>query len=511
MRNTLALGSILALFFVAPGASADGRAGLPELEACLGGPDIQTDPACVAMFDSDADADVDLGDVARFQRDYCGVDPRGACCFADLSCALLSETECLAAGGGGEWLGACTDCGECFTFLIQSVTYGGSGVRTVKVDCPYPPCSNYSSPQWLDANHDGDADDAGDHAYPVAYVRNNYVVLSGVSFHVTPSGLEASDVPVRGTGPDGLVFEGLGSVSGETLTVPGLLTSSTPLANTVRYYASFAIDWEVALDGAHYHGAGTSGNRLCVTYAAPLGDRLESYFVISTQAADGMSAEQETIDAIWTAFADREVYNAYGERLAYYRDVLCAAYCTYYSAPELVFYTTSQCGGWADLLIQCLRTQGIGGAQFITIEPMGSVLPPDCGNPPSSGAGFLVKNYSFVLVPPTPCPAYAYPFNDPCGYYTAWASPGCIDAPGLPGQDNPNPASWFARHFIVKINLKYYDPSYGAGPFTGTKDEANLAWEQGAIAGYFGVAVPSPARLGVRRDVVAIRETNFDQ
>jgi hypothetical protein len=215
------------------------------------------------------------------------------------------------------------------------------------------------------------------------------------------------------------------------------------------------------------------------------------------------------IDAIWAEFADREVFNAQGQQLAYYRDVLCASYCTYYSASELVYYTTSQCGGWADLLMQCFRTQGIGSSQFITIEPRYSVLPVDCGSSPSSADGFIVKNYTFSGTG-TPCAAYPFALNDPCGYYSAWTTPTCVDAVGLPGQDNPNPASWFARHFIVKINSAYYDPSYGAGPFTGTKDQANMAWEAGAMAGYFGTAQPSPSKCGVRRDSQLL-ETEFDQ
>jgi hypothetical protein len=506
------LGALLALgpatgADVPPAGDRDGGT-VEELAACLAGPEVPIEPTCLAMFDLDADFDVDLHDAAAFQTGYAGPTPFGACCFADLSCQILTETECQAAGGG--WLGADTDCSQCVTVRIQSVAYGGSGAYTVKMDCPYPPCTGYGSPQWLDANYDGDVEDPSDHCYPVAYLRNTTVALSSVKFYVVPSGLNASNVPVRGFGPDGLLFEGTGNLSGSFLTVPGTLTANAPLPNTVRCFASFAIDWEVAVDGVTFYPAGTSGNRLYATYAAPLGDRLESYFHISTQAANGTSTEQDVIDAIWAEFADREVYNAQGQRLGYYRGVLCASDCTYYSAPELVYYTTSQCGGWADLMIQCLRTQGLGGALFVTVEPRGSpTLPLDCAGYPA--AGFIVKNYNFFPHFPPPCLTYPYMFNDPCGYYSPWPAPNCIDVPGLPGQDNPNPASWFARHFIVKINLKYYDPSYGAGPFTGTQQEANLTWETNGIAGYFGVAQPSPTRLGVRQDNGAVRETFFDQ
>jgi hypothetical protein len=502
---------LIAALVVLLAASSGARADFPEFAACLGGPGVPADPGCLAAYDADGDGDVDLLDLAVYQADYVPPVPTGACCFDNLSCQLLTEADCLAAGGGGEWLGVGSDCSQCVTVRIQRVTYGGSGNQTVTLDCSYPPCFSYSTPQWLDDNHDGDVLDPNDRSYPVAYTRNTSVALSSVRFHVQPGGTIAS-VPVRGFGPDGLGFSGTGSLSGNWLTVAGTLTSSTTLPNTVRYYSGFEIDWEVALDGVHYYPGGTSSNRLYATYATALGDCLESYYFISTPTANGLSAEQDVIDAVWAEFADRVVFNAHGQRLAYYRGVLCASECSYYSGSELVYYTTSQCGGWADLMIQCLRTQGIGSALFITIEPRGyPTIPLDCGSYPSSASGFIVNNYTFNLGSMTPCANYPYSFNDPCGYYGPWPTPSCLDATGLPGQDNPNPASWFARHFIVKINLRYYDPSYGAGPFTGTHDQANLAWEIGAIAGYFGIAQSSPTRSGVRKDQTLLRETNFSE
>ncbi len=506
MLTALCLVGTLGLVLPEP-ARADGI--LDELAVCLAGPGIPESPPCVETFDADADLDVDLHDAGTLQVAYTGDLPTGACCLAEYGCEVLTETGCTEAGGT-QWLGADTDCADCVVRHVRSITFGGSGFRTVRGDCPNPPCTAYGTPQWLDNNNDGDVLDTGDKDYPVAYVRDNSVVLSNVKFYVSPS-YPVSNVPVRGFGPDGLEFTGTGSVTGSYLNVTGTLTSSVTLPDTVRDYADFDIDWEIALDGEHFYSAGTSQTRMYVTYASPLGDLLESYFDISTEAADGAAAEQDVIDAIWAGFADLEVYNAGGEPLAYYRDVLCASECWYYSAPELVYYTTSQCGGWADLMIQCLKTQGIGTALFITIEPNAAVLPDDCGTWPSPPGGFIVKNYTFYPGGTPMCPAYPFTFNDPCGYYSPWAQPRCVDAPGLPGQDNPNPASWFARHFIVKINGAYYDPSYGAGPFTGSQTEANQAWEQNGIAGYFGVAQPSPSRAGTRIDVFDLRETYFDQ
>jgi len=506
MRRTLGLALAMVLLASAAAAHADGRDVLEELGPCMAGAGLPADPECLAAFDVDGDGDVDLHDFAALQA---GVDPVGGCCFDNYSCEILTEAACLAAGGGGEWLGAGSECGQCTLVRIRAITFGGTGSTTIKHDCAYPPCSSYGTQQWLDANHDGDVLDAGDHDYPVAYARNSHVTLSGVQFWVSPSGT-ASGVQVRGYGPDGLTFTGTGNLSGSTLNVSGTLVSEGTLPNTVKYYPSFDIVWEVAFDGVNFVDGGTSSTRLYVTRSTPLGDCLESYFHISTQAADGLADEQPVIDAIWAEFADREVYNVDGERLGYYRGVLCASYCTYYSAPELVYYTTSQCGGWADLLRQCFRTQGLNSSVFVTAEPLTSALPLDCGSYPSSAAGFLVKNYTFNGWG-TSCTAYPFSFNDPCGYYAAWPSPTCTDATGLPGQDNPNPASWFARHFIVKINMAYYDPSYGAGPFTGTQEQANMQWELGAMAGYFGRAEASSSRAGVRKDIAQTRETYFDQ
>lgn len=470
----------LATLLPAAGAAdfdSDGDGDVDLLDAadfavCMDGPDFAATEDCAAAFDADAEADVDLADFQGLQLN-----------FGRLGCAMVKQ----------------------FTFT-------GSDFHAVAIDCPSESsCADYGTPHWLDNNLDGDAEDGGEHAYPAAYTRDGLVKLTSLRFGVTPSGLDLDDVPVRGFGPDGVVFEATGYTSGSQLIVPGTITAAAALPNTVVYYAAFEIVWEVALDGVHYYAAGTSYNPMYVTYNDPLGAGLESYFYIGTQAAHGQAAVQDVVDAIWAEFADLEVFNVYGEQLGYYRGQLCASDCTYYSADTLVYYTNSQCGGWADLLIQCIRTQGISGTQFITIEPRGTpFLPLDCGSWPQPAAGFLVNDYFFQIGLPGPCPPYPFEFNDPCGYYSAWPQPRVTDMVGIPGQDNPNPASWFARHFIVKFNGQYYDPSYGAGPFSGTTEEATLAWEQGAMAGYFGTAQTSPTRLGVRMDVYTARETYFD-
>lgn len=478
-RKRLAL---VAVWFLTPAVYAvdfdhDGDGDVDQADAadffgCLDGPGAAVSPDCAGHHDADGDGDVDLADFDGLQIDF----------------------------------------GRLGTAQVARLNFTGDAFHNVSVDCPSGTCSGYGTPHWLDQNLDGDADDAGDHKYPVAFVRGTDVAVSGLEFAVWPADLDLEDVPVVGAGPDGLLFQGTGSVSNGELVVSQALWSSTPLPNSVRSYNTLDITWQVALDGVRFDDAGTTRHPVCVTFAAPMGERLETYFYISTGAAHGQDQSQAVIDAIWAEFADRSVFNVRGERLGYYRDILCASECTYYDAKTLVYFTYSQCGGWADLLIQCFRTQGIGGSQFVTIEPQGTpALPPDCAYSPSPAAGFLVKNYQFSGAGLSSCANYPYRFNDPCFFFGQWSEPDVVDLEGVPGQDNGNPASWFARHFIVKINLRYYDPSYGAGPFTGTTEQATMAWEGGAIAGYWGIAQASASRLGVRRDLPQIRETYFDQ
>ena len=61
--------------------------------------------------------------------------------------------------------------------------------------------------------------------------------------------------------------------------------------------------------------------------------------------------------------------------------------------------------------------------------------------------------------------SYIYPFN-------MWP------VPGVSGQNNPDPPTDFPNHMIVRIGNKYYDPSYGTGPF-----DSQLDWEKASIVG----------------------------
>jgi hypothetical protein len=69
------------------------------------------------------------------------------------------------------------------------------------------------------------------------------------------------------------------------------------------------------------------------------------------------------------------------------------------------------------------------------------------------------------------------------------SNPEFNDAPGVPGQNDPNPPGWFsydyfygqliADHVIDVYNNMIYDPSYGQKPFASAG-----AWANNALAGF---------------------------
>ena len=55
------------------------------------------------------------------------------------------------------------------------------------------------------------------------------------------------------------------------------------------------------------------------------------------------------------------------------------------------------------------------------------------------------------------------------------------DQIGVSGQGNsPNPPSGFENHFICRIGMRLYDPSYGIGPFNSAYEYEEAAFD-GAI------------------------------
>ena len=90
---------------------------------------------------------------------------------------------------------------------------------------------------------------------------------------------------------------------------------------------------------------------------------------------------------------------------------------------------------------------------------------------PGSGnrGAILIKNWEFKPNPPD------RPQLAPFTHFNHEVE----DKEGIPGQGNKNPRRGFFNHRICLYNEKFYDPSYGTGPFDTQHD-----WEEASVAGY---------------------------
>jgi len=139
------------------------------------------------------------------------------------------------------------------------------------------------------------------------------------------------------------------------------------------------------------------------------------------------------------------------------------AHTTQTTVAQLLRDGNGQCGAWADLLESCWRTQGIGTGDMVLVEA-------DIWRQ----MGFIVRNWTFSgNGTSTQTSPYVYVLHSDV-----------TDTTGVAGQNNPDPESVFALHYVVRFGRnQIYDPSYGLGPFS-----SQLEWETQAIAGFLADA-----------------------
>ena len=107
----------------------------------------------------------------------------------------------------------------------------------------------------------------------------------------------------------------------------------------------------------------------------------------------------------------------------------------------------------------------------------------------------LIKNYTFTG-------SGAAPENAPYAYIWQYDA---VDVYGIGGQGNPDPLSTFTNHFIVSYSGKYYDPSYGKGPFL-----SQAAWGNESLAGFCKYGTHDGQQAGlVKKNDEEVVETSF--
>jgi hypothetical protein len=300
---------------------------------------------------------------------------------------------------------------------------------------------------------------AQDDQAPVCYTRNRVVGLSATFRVVSPPGATET-VAIRGRATFGgtpLEWSGTVSVSpGDAVVTLPLTDSDAPLPDRVDCFDSDPICWEMNPAGQGWAPAGDTLNVLYVTLADPSGT--PAYWTlldVSCRAARGDTAESALVPHAFVPFIGLSLNRKRdGHRLTYWDPPTTQAYltCEMLAASD----GGGECGAWASFFIDMLRCHGVTDARFILVV-----------RDQSTSLRFLVKDWCFHHPPPSNASALTHKLDEQC-----------VNLPGIPGQNNPEPPPAFHTHYIVRQGGRFYDPSYGAGPFPDP-----LAWEAAAIDG----------------------------
>ena len=299
---------------------------------------------------------------------------------------------------------------------------------------------------------------------PVCYTRNKPPKLKA-TFSVVRAPTAAESVEIGGQcNIGGATLEWRASVTvqpADKTIVSPVMTSSANLPDHVACYDPLIIAWEINPANQGWISVGDSRHVFYVTLADPSGT--PAYWTlldISCRAAHGERTEAGVVKKVFVPFSGRSLIRKRdGQGLTYWNPRTTNATNT----RELLARGdgSGQCGSWSEFLLDMYKVHGIlGGRKIIVVRSVAEWQ--------AAQVGFLVKNWMFKGLG-----SLASPFR-----YRMYTE--CVELPGIAGQRNPNPPPAFFNHFIVAYGGKYYDPSYGGGPF-----DDQEKWEEGAIDGLF--------------------------
>ena len=262
-------------------------------------------------------------------------------------------------------------------------------------------------------------------------------------------------------------------------------TFQQPLMSSVFHWADMQIDWQFVYSVAPppdlsllWNTFNSSHNANYITLNTSQATKL--YLTLAdytTLAAHGEVSEPGVVSKMWDQVSSLNVYRSEdGQPLKYYGDW----HSDIKTLAELLKEGDSQCFPWAELWNESLLTHAISTGTIILVTTV------------ITGEGFLIKNWDIATATPLTAPrnnfGTLYPFENEWrdnsdmivdNQYNYDVNYMVKDQDGLPGQTNSNPRADFKRHFIVKFDNAYYDPSYGK-TYTNPAD-----MEIKSISGYF--------------------------
>jgi len=327
---------------------------------------------------------------------------------------------------------------------LKSVTFAGS-LHPVTQDTG----AAYSAPHWLDANGDGDANDApdGDHKSPIAYAQGTSIRVEEVRAIFEPSNFPIQGASMKGIVEDLIVYADDSLVIDNNHLVADAMDSAAQLPAAIAYWPESQIQWELHLSEHLVVQTGRSTNTLYVTLANPTVSPL--YHTVVHRAckhAAGQTTAQGAVNGIWAYLQGMVVQNFEDQPPAgfgYWRTGNPPI-----TTQALITSFDGRCRAWARLLRDALKVHGVS-ARCAEVLPDATLpnLPPG-----SVASGILVKNWNMTGSQPLPLP-------------------------GVAGQGGvADPESAFANHGLMELGGMLYDPSYGTGPYP-----TLLAWQQASL------------------------------
>ena len=299
----------------------------------------------------------------------------------------------------------------------------------------------------------------------------------------------------------------------------------------VQFFEDFSIDWYISQTPSNIpfnlpYGdfAGKSTNPLYVTHkmqsVSSNVTSYHSYLYIGCKAANGKKNTSEIVSDINIKFKSRCVEKYSSNRcMGYWADFdTIGLYSggppqtdteTCFDGEALLAYENGTCGTWARLMRNIFEVQGIEGSEVAIVKWKTN----------TSNNNFLTSSDNIILeqamqnallansndlVDIITHPSYTerafffvrdWNFNPQTDSFnlvrlnkisdsTSIQLPNGneffdVEQIGVPGQGNQDPRAYFKIHAIVKYNGKYYDPSYGTGPFSNAQE-----WKETSIDGF---------------------------
>jgi hypothetical protein len=348
----------------------------------------------------------------------------------------------------------------------------------------------YDAPHWQDANDDGDADDAGERKYPIAFVRDTPPTIAG-KIKVKPSGLTAVtgfSAKIKVTGPgDSEINETAAIIGTDEIELPATASTGN-FVGKIDYLNPMTLSWEVEVnDKDHWCEAGDTANLTYVTLSPPgTPKRQETLFDLACRNAAGNTLDDPAVGAIWADFIPDADGIPRIFRVLPPGSVGPPAPMTYYAdsvtpyspitnpngVDALLSTGNGRCGSYQQLLEHVLLVQGIVSTPVTVFAPTGGAggiaaakadyqatygVDPDTVYTGGIRDVFFVKNWTLSAT-------------------NRWT---VTDLAGVPGQGNADPIGIFGDHALIEYGGEIYDPSYGTGPFAGIPE-----WEDASVEGY---------------------------